>query len=87
MGGLLVFIVYLIHKSFKERREEREFSAKAARLPDENTFATAALQGDIDSAGPVLRHGEKESAGGNACGKAVLRSNVRINDAQGQHIA
>lgn len=47
MGGLLVFIVYLIHKSFKERREEREFSAKAARLPDENTFATAALQGVI----------------------------------------
>jgi PAS domain S-box-containing protein len=47
LGGLLVFMVYLVHKSFKERRESRTFAPTTERLPDEASFATAALQGVI----------------------------------------
>lgn len=47
MGGLLVFMVYIIHKMFKDRREAGDLTPKSPRPQDDATFAMAAMQGVI----------------------------------------
>jgi PAS domain S-box-containing protein len=47
LGGLLVFMVYLVHKTLKDQRKQDEFVPKSPRPQDEANFATATLQGVI----------------------------------------
>jgi PAS domain S-box-containing protein len=76
LGGLLVFMVYLVHKSFKEQREEREFKPQAVRLPDENTFATAALQGVI----ATMKAQEKELVELRQAAERRARESIRLSE-------
>lgn len=47
MGGLLIFMAYIIHKMFKDRREAGDLTPKSPRSQDDATFAMAAMQGVI----------------------------------------
>ncbi len=47
VGGLLVFLFYLIHKMFRQGREKEDFSPKSPRVEDDSSFAMAAMQGVI----------------------------------------
>ena len=44
IGGLLLAMVVLIHKAFKDRRKSEAFVAKSPRADDEANFALAAMQ-------------------------------------------
>jgi PAS domain S-box-containing protein len=55
-GGLLVFLVYIIHKMIKERRTEQDFTPQSPRASNEPAFAMAALQGVISR----MKEQEKE---------------------------
>jgi PAS domain S-box-containing protein len=47
ISGILIFMIYLTHKMFKERREADDFSPKSPRPQDDSTFAMATMQGVI----------------------------------------
>ena len=47
IGGLLLAMVVIIHKAFKDRRQAEPFVAKSPRTDDEANFAMAAMQGVI----------------------------------------
>lgn len=47
IGGLLLALVVLVHKTFKEGRKSEAFVAKSPRADDEASFAMAAMQGVI----------------------------------------
>lgn len=76
LGGLLVFMVYLVHKSFKERRESRTFAPATARLPDEASFATAALQGVI----ATMKAQEKELVELRQAAERRARESARLSE-------
>jgi PAS domain S-box-containing protein len=76
LGGLLVFMVYLVHKSFKERRESRAFEPTTERLPDEASFATAALQGVITT----MKAQEKELVELRQAAERRARESARLSE-------
>lgn len=47
VGGLLLFIVYIVHKMIQDRREEDDLTPRSPRASDQPAFAMAALQGVI----------------------------------------
>ncbi len=56
VGGLLIFIVYIIHKMIKDRREETDLTPRSPRTSNEPAFAMAAMQGVISR----MKEQEKE---------------------------
>ncbi len=47
IGGLLIFLIYITHKMFKDRRKADDFTPKSPRPQDDATFAMATMQGVI----------------------------------------
>lgn len=76
MGGILVFIVYFIHKMFKDRREEEDFAAKSPRPQDDATFAMATLQGVITR----MKEQEKELVELRQAAEKRARESARISE-------
>ena len=76
MGGLLVFMAYLIHKMFKERREVENLRPKSPRPQDEATFAMATLQGVIAR----MKEQEKELVELRQAAEKRARESARISE-------
>jgi PAS domain S-box-containing protein len=76
LGALLVFMVYLIHKAFKERREATEFTPKSPRAQDEAGFATATLQGVIAK----MKEQEKELVELRQAAERRARESARLSE-------
>lgn len=47
IGGLLVFLVYTLHKAFQSQRQQADLKPKPPGTVDETTFAMATMQGVI----------------------------------------
>lgn len=77
MGALLVFLVYFIHKIFKERREGGDEVRSAPPRPqDDATFAVATLQGVITR----MKEQEKELVELRRAAERRARESARISE-------
>jgi PAS domain S-box-containing protein len=75
-GGLLVFIVYIIHKMIKDRREEQDLMPHSPRSDNEPAFAMAALQGVISR----MKEQEKELIELRQAAEKRARESARISE-------
>lgn len=76
LGGLLVFMVYLIHKTFQDRRQAREFTPPSPRSQDEASFAMAALEGVIAK----MKEQEKELVELRQAAERRARESARLSE-------
>jgi PAS domain S-box-containing protein len=76
VGGLLVFIVYIIHKMIKDRREEADLAPHSPRADDEPAFAMAALQGVISR----MKEQEKELIELRQAAEKRARESARLSE-------
>lgn len=76
MGALLVILVYLIHKAFKEQRQSEGFVPTTPRTDDEANFAMAAMQGVIAK----MKEQEKELVELRQAAERRARESARLSE-------
>jgi PAS domain S-box-containing protein len=76
MAGLLVALIFLVHKAFKDQRKAEGFTPKPPRAEDEANFAMAAMQGVIAK----MKEQEKELVELRQAAERRARESARLSD-------